>query len=35
VFNVSVPVMRRDFWIFELAGAERPEPSEVRLGTSA
>ena len=32
VFNVSVPVMKRDFWLFELAGVERPEPSEVRLG---
>jgi Icc-related predicted phosphoesterase len=24
VFNVSVPVMGRDFWVFELTGAERP-----------
>ena len=24
VFNVSVPVMGRDFWVFELSGAERP-----------
>jgi Icc-related predicted phosphoesterase len=23
VYNVSVPVMRRDFWVFELTGAER------------
>ena len=23
VFNVSVPVMRRDFWVFELTAAER------------
>src|SRR3954447_5929015 len=23
VFNVSVPVMRQDFWIFELSGADR------------
>ena len=23
VYNVSVPVMQRDFWVFELAGAER------------
>jgi uncharacterized protein len=24
VFNVSVPVMGRDFWVFELTGAEKP-----------
>lgn len=24
VFNVSVPVMGRDFWVFELRGAEQP-----------
>jgi Icc-related predicted phosphoesterase len=24
VFNVSVPVMGRDFWVFELSGAEQP-----------
>lgn len=24
VFNVSVPVMGRDFWVFELSAAERP-----------
>jgi len=24
---VSVPVMRRDFWIFELAGVDRALPS--------
>jgi Icc-related predicted phosphoesterase len=27
VHNVSVPVMRRDFWIFELAGVDRAAPS--------
>ncbi len=29
VYNVSVPVMGEDFWVFELAG-ERRAPSEVR-----
>ena len=23
VYNVSVPVMERDFWVFEVAGLER------------
>ncbi len=23
VYNVSVPVMKRDFWVFELTGADR------------
>jgi Icc-related predicted phosphoesterase len=27
VHNVSVPVMRREFWIFELAGVDRATPS--------
>ena len=27
VHNVSVPVMQRDFWIFELAGVDRAVPS--------
>ena len=34
VFNVSVPVMKRDFWTFELSGLERPAPGELRLGTA-
>src|SRR5436190_1898030 len=29
VYNVSVPVMAEDFWLFELTG-ERRAPSEVR-----
>ena len=28
VFNVSVPVMGRDFWVFELTGAAR-HPAEI------
>jgi hypothetical protein len=28
VYNVSVPVMGQDFWVFELSGADRT-PSEV------
>jgi Icc-related predicted phosphoesterase len=27
VYNVSVPVMRQDFWVFELSGVERATPS--------
>ena len=34
VFNVSVPVMRRDFWLFEHAGAPRPEREGLRLRTA-
>jgi Icc-related predicted phosphoesterase len=34
VFNVSVPVMRRDFWLFERAGAARPEREGLRLRTA-
>jgi uncharacterized protein len=30
VYNVSVPVLGEDFWIFELAGERRGAPSEVR-----
>jgi Icc-related predicted phosphoesterase len=29
VYNVSVPVLGEDFWIFELAGERRRAPSEV------
>ncbi len=29
VYNVSVPVMQEDFWVFELAGERRRVPSEV------
>ena len=32
VYNVSVPVMGEDFWVFELAGERRRVPSEVPLG---
>jgi uncharacterized protein len=34
VYNVSVPVMQRDFWMFELRGAERSEPADVTLDTA-
>jgi Icc-related predicted phosphoesterase len=34
VFNVSVPVMKRDFWLFEHAGAQRPEREGLRLRTA-
>jgi Icc-related predicted phosphoesterase len=30
VYNVSVPVLGEDFWVFELAGEPRRAPSEVR-----
>jgi Icc-related predicted phosphoesterase len=30
VYNVSVPVLGEDFWIFELTGDRRRAPSEVR-----
>ena len=29
VYNVSVPVMGEDCWVFELAGERRRVPSEV------
>jgi uncharacterized protein len=34
VFNVSVPVMKRDFWLFEHAGAQRSEREGLRLRTA-
>jgi Icc-related predicted phosphoesterase len=34
VFNVSVPVMRRDFWLFEHAGAPRAEREGLKLRTA-
>jgi uncharacterized protein len=34
VFNVSVPVMGRDFWLFEHAGAPRAEREGLRLRTA-
>ena len=34
VFNVSVPVIKRDFWLFELAGAPRAEREGLRLHTA-
>jgi Icc-related predicted phosphoesterase len=30
VYNVSVPVLGEDFWVFEMAGERRRAPSEVR-----
>jgi len=36
VYNVAVPVMRRDFWLFELAREQRPtEPPDVRVEAPA
>ena len=32
VYNVSVPVLGEDFWVFELAGDRRRVPSEIPLG---
>jgi Icc-related predicted phosphoesterase len=34
VFNVSVPVIKRDFWLFERAGAHRAEREGLRLRTA-
>jgi uncharacterized protein len=34
VFNVSVPVMGRDFWLFEYVGAARAEREGLRLRTA-
>ena len=34
VFNVSVPVIKRDFWLFEHAGAARAEREGLRLRTA-
>lgn len=34
VFNVSVPVIRRDFWLFEHVGAPRAEREGLRLRTA-
>jgi uncharacterized protein len=34
VFNVSVPVIKRDFWLFEHSGAARPEREGLRLRTA-
>jgi hypothetical protein len=35
VYNVSVPVMQRDFWLFELTGTAVSEaPADVTLGTA-
>ncbi len=34
VFNVSVPVIKRDFWLFEHAGALRAEREGLRLRTA-
>jgi uncharacterized protein len=31
VYNVAVPVMQRDFWIFELTGAEPEVPTHVEV----
>jgi Icc-related predicted phosphoesterase len=31
VFNVSVPVMRRDFWIFDLPGTPPAAPADVEV----
>ena len=33
VFNVSVPVIKRDFWLFEHAGTPRLEREGLRLRT--
>jgi uncharacterized protein len=36
VYNVAVPVMQRDFWLFELAGEPAaPAPPEVRVDSAA
>jgi Icc-related predicted phosphoesterase len=34
VFNVSVPVIKRDFWLFEHAGAPRAEREGLKLRTA-
>jgi Icc-related predicted phosphoesterase len=34
VYNVSVPVMQREFWLFELTGAIAEERADVTLGTA-
>jgi uncharacterized protein len=35
VYNVAVPVMRRDFWLFELAGEpSAPAPPDVRVDSA-
>ena len=34
VYNVSVPVMQRDFWLFELTGAISEDRADVTLGTA-
>jgi len=34
VFNVSVPVIQRDFWLFEHPGAHRPEREGLRVRTA-
>ena len=34
VFNVSVPVMQRDFWLFEHPEAHRPEREALRVRTT-
>ena len=34
VFNVSVPVIKRDFWLFEHAGAPRAEREGLRVHTA-
>jgi Icc-related predicted phosphoesterase len=34
VYNVSVPVMQRDFWLFELTGTVAEHPADVTLGTA-
>jgi Icc-related predicted phosphoesterase len=31
VYNVSVPVMQRDFWLFELRAAHRPAPGDLSV----
>jgi Icc-related predicted phosphoesterase len=34
VYNVSVPVMQRDFWLFELTGTAAEAHADVTLGTA-
>jgi Icc-related predicted phosphoesterase len=34
VYNVSVPVMQRDFWLFELTAAVTEDHADVTLGTA-
>jgi hypothetical protein len=34
VYNVSVPVMQRDFWLFALSGPVSDDRADVTLGTA-